>query len=102
MRRCPRCLSVGLVCLCLSQGVKAPPAAAVSWIVSGPAVVTSSTASTSTVFAYSAVNAVTGGKPYDVSPQRPQLYGEYGGRPKPTGAGDVRWSPPDLSKIILS
>ena len=99
MRRCPRCLSIGLVCLCLAQGVKTPPAAAVSLIVSAPATVT---ASTSSVSAYSAVNAVTWGKPYDVSPQRPQLYGEHGGRPKATAAGDMYWSLPDISKIILS
>jgi DTW domain-containing protein YfiP len=82
MRRCPRCLSVGLVCLCLWQGTKAPPAAAVSWIVSpGSSIATTSTGS-ATVYLF--VNTVTGGKPYDVSPARRPLYADHADRLKDT------------------
>jgi DTW domain-containing protein YfiP len=82
MRRCPRCLSVGLVCLCLLQGTKAPPAAAVSWIVSpGSSIATTSTGSATV---YSFVDTVTGGKPYDVSPARRPLYGDHADRLKDT------------------
>jgi hypothetical protein len=64
--RCPRCVSVGLVCLCLAQGVKAPPAQAVGAIVSQP-VVGTSTAPSGGVIAV--VDCVTGTR-HSVAPQR--------------------------------
>jgi hypothetical protein len=71
--RCSRCISVGLVCACLFQGIKAPPTAVISWITSpSPVVVASSaTASVSSL----AVNTVLG-KTYDVAPIRKPLHGE--------------------------
>jgi hypothetical protein len=65
------------------QGVNAPPAAAVSFIVS-PGTSVGVTSSTSAVAYYSAVNTVTGGKPHDVSPPRGSLYGDYADRLKDT------------------
>lgn len=74
MPRCPRCLSVALVCTCFVQGAKTPPASVVSLIVSpGFTVVSSSTAPTN----MTVVNTVHGAKPYDVSPVRKPLYGEH-------------------------
>jgi ABC-type arginine/histidine transport system permease subunit len=71
--RCSRCISVGLVCACLFQGVKAPPAAVISLITSPSPVImaSSTTASVSTI----AVNSVLG-KTYDVAPLRKPLHGE--------------------------
>ena len=92
MPRCPRCLSVALVCTCLVQGMKSPPASVVSFIVSpGFTVVSSSTASINSTM--TVVNTVYGSKPYDVSPDRKPLYGE------PTDTRLIYiWPPPDRSK----
>ena len=90
MPRCSRCLSIALVCSCLAQGVKAPPASVVSLIVSpGFTVVSSSTA---TVQSPTFVNTVHGAKPYDVSPVLKPLYGEHD-----TPVVYI-WPPPDRSK----
>jgi hypothetical protein len=77
MFRCPKCVSMGLVCCCLWQGIKAPPAAAVSLMTSpaGPVAVTASTTSNVAYAHPITVNAVFG-KIYDVSPARKALYGE--------------------------
>ena len=89
MGRCAKCLSVGLVCTCLLQGVKAPPASVISWIVSpGPVVVTSSTASINNTM--TVVNTLNG-KFYDVGPVRQPLYGEH-------ATGTHVWPPPDRTK----
>jgi hypothetical protein len=55
------CIAVGLVCVCLGQGVKAPPSNAISIIlVSGFSAPTSSTASAVIVGPVISVNMVTG------------------------------------------
>jgi|RhiMetdeSRZDD1v2_1073273.scaffolds.fasta_scaffold92429_5 hypothetical protein len=89
MRRCPRCLSIGLICLCLGQGVKAPPSATISVLVGASATASTATVATSAI----SVNAING-KAYDVSPSRPQLYGEHDSRPRPEGPVYVYWPPP--------
>jgi hypothetical protein len=89
--RCPRCLSIVLVCACVAQGAQAPPASVVSWIVSpGFSLTTSSIASTMTIM----VNSVTGVKPYDVSPARKPPYGEHD---EPLVVIHY-WRPPDPSE----
>jgi len=93
MPRCPRCLSVALVCACLAQGVKAPPAPVISWILSaGPVAVGSSTASST----MTVVNTVVG-KTHDVAPARKVLYGEHDA-PSPENPIFYVWKPPDPSK----
>jgi hypothetical protein len=83
MPRCPRCLSIALVCSCLAQGVKAPSAAVVSWIVSPSAVVVASSSGTASITG-TMVNTVIG-KVYDVS------------RPTETILASI-WPPPDRTK----
>jgi hypothetical protein len=90
MLRCPRCLSVALVCACFAQGVKAPPASVVSLITSpGFTVTSSSTASVNSTM--NVVNTVLG-KVYDVSPATKPVYGEHD-----TPVVYV-WPPPDPTK----
>ena len=79
MFRCTRCVSIGLVCCCLAQGIKAPPAAAVSLMTTPGGAVTVAASTASSVSAINhpiAVNAVLG-KVYDISPPRKALYGEH-------------------------
>ena len=86
--RCRRCLSIALVCTCLAQDVKAPPAPVVSWIVSSVWTAPSSSPAVTTM---TVPNTVIG-KFYDVAPVRKPLYGEHD-----TPVVYI-WPPPDSTK----
>jgi len=93
MPRC-RCLSVALVCACVAQGVKAPSAAVISFIVSpAPVVVASSTASVNS--GMTVVDTVSG-KLYDVRPAQTAL--RRASAPTETPLASTIWPPPDRSK----
>lgn len=80
-RRCARCLSVGLVCACLTQGAKAPPANAVNVII--PLSTATGTAAMTT---HVIVDMNTGRTPA-ASPRDRQIIFEVYGPPKRPGIG---------------
>ena len=85
MNRFCKCVSVGLVCACVIQGVKAPPSNVISLLVTGAVSTTTSSTATVTFTSTSApsVDMITG-KLYEATPPaRLQLYGQHDGRQKP-------------------
>src|SRR4051812_18571322 len=77
---CKRCVSIGIACLCLAQGAKAPSAATVGQIVSVPA--TANSTVTPAGAGISWVNMVDG-RVYVGAERDGKLYVEVDKRPPP-------------------
>jgi hypothetical protein len=77
-RRLCNCVTVGLVCLCLGQGVKAPPSNVFTSLLSAG---TTSSAGTASVVGISPrLVDLTSGKLYQMPQQLKSLYGEIDNR----------------------
>jgi hypothetical protein len=81
-RRFCKCVTVGLVCLCLGQGVKAPSANILATMFSSMAASTSSTGTATVVGSLGFPRTVdlTSGKFYDGVQQTKHAYGEHDNR----------------------